>query len=852
MNTAQQTTVGAIGAAEHDKEFAASTPRFSAIAEELRLLRQWVCWRLEDRDGRKTKVPYGPRTHRLASATNPETWGSFDEATAAVAERGHTGIGFVFTAEDPYVGIDLDHVRDPATGTLAPWALELIRQLDSYAEVSQSGTGVHVIAKGKLPGHGRRKHIGSGGHVIEIYDQRRYFVMTGDALEGSPRGVEDRSEQINDIYRKFFGDEPDPSAGAAGVPPHRPAPGASADDQELIERASRAANGAKFVALWRGDWQGAGHDSQSDADAALLGILRFWTGGNKDRSLALFAKSGLVRDKWTERPDYREKTWDLVDHGEVYTASETIRRSDTHPSQPARPAALDESPQLAAVDEKLPAWPWHAYPKVLANLGQETVRTIGTCDELPGIGLLCLPSIALRNRYKVQIKPGHEQYGNLYGLALLAPGEKKSPVGKVLQTPFAQAQIEAHRRYADLLSQWKARERGAKARLETLTKKMQAVPAARQKEVEQQIAAEQKTIADRPHETVLLSNDATPEALARLMHQNSGALGVFSSEGRNIFAIAGGKYSRTSGADVSFWLAGYSGDYWRCDRASADREPLEIAEPVMAALVFTQPDVMETLGRSPELRDSGFLARWDFVCPESTYGYYCDGVIEPGTQEAYNKTITDILRVTADQGADERTAPTVITLTPEAFEAWRKFHNELVDLGRSLAGQMGGPFQQYLAKLPERIARIALVFHVVRHFSEKTSLGQITKEEIENAYLVVKAFLAHARRVFGRMSQSKEAAQARKLWEILDQKRGWLRKEREKEGLGAIEAVKPKDISRMGWAGVEDTEEAKTLLALLADKGVISEATTVDGRAPGQKHALYHLHPQMEHRADTK
>jgi primase-polymerase (primpol)-like protein len=36
--------------------------------------------------------------------------------------------------------------------------------------------------------------------------------------------------------------------------------------------------------------------------------LAFWTGGDRERIERLFDQSGLVREKWWSRADYRERT----------------------------------------------------------------------------------------------------------------------------------------------------------------------------------------------------------------------------------------------------------------------------------------------------------------------------------------------------------------------------------------------------------------------------------------------------------------------------------------------------------------------------------------------------------------
>ena len=126
-----------------------------------------MCWREAERDGKPTKIPVTPGAGGFASSTESETWASF-EAALDYTETAHAdGVGFVFTDDDPIVGIDLDDCRDPETGDVDDAALDIIERLDSYTEVSPSGTGYHVLVTGTLPdGRNRR---GS----VELYDTAR-------------------------------------------------------------------------------------------------------------------------------------------------------------------------------------------------------------------------------------------------------------------------------------------------------------------------------------------------------------------------------------------------------------------------------------------------------------------------------------------------------------------------------------------------------------------------------------------------------------------------------------------------------------------------------------------------------
>jgi putative DNA primase/helicase len=144
------------------------------LPEELRQRRQWVVWKLEERDGKPTKVPYIAGGSGKASSTDSLTWRSFEEAVQALETGRYNGIGFVFSSGDPFAGVDLDDCRNPETGELEEWAAKIVEAFGSYAEVSQSGTGVHIIVMGKAPNKKRGR--------VEAYSSERYFTMTGRVL----------------------------------------------------------------------------------------------------------------------------------------------------------------------------------------------------------------------------------------------------------------------------------------------------------------------------------------------------------------------------------------------------------------------------------------------------------------------------------------------------------------------------------------------------------------------------------------------------------------------------------------------------------------------------------------------
>ncbi|MFD1514096.1 hypothetical protein [Halomarina rubra] len=310
---------------------------------------QWLCWRSEEREGAPTKVPIDPNTGRFASTTDPATWTSFSDARTYATGGDVDGIGFVFTDEDPLVGVDLDHCRVTETETIHEWAQKIIDRLDSYTEISPSGTGIHVLVRGSLPEEGNR----SGN--VELYESARFFTVTGARVDGTQSEIRERTEAIAAVHREHIPSSTTQTTQNAAEPPAaQGTAGESLDDTELIERAQQAANGQKFNRLWSGSI--AGYDSHSEADMALCSMLAFWSGGDATQIDRLFRDSGLYRGKWDEvhfadGSTYGEKTVDRAIAGtsEFYTPS----RSDTTTSEAEASSVDTQAQRIATLEQEV-------------------------------------------------------------------------------------------------------------------------------------------------------------------------------------------------------------------------------------------------------------------------------------------------------------------------------------------------------------------------------------------------------------------------------------------------------------------------------------------------------------------
>jgi primase-polymerase (primpol)-like protein len=238
---------------------------FDNIPIELIELKQWVLWRLEEVIGaaKPTKIPYNGLGHK-ASVTNPDDWCSFSDALSIFHKGSYTGIGFVFTAFDPYAFIDLDATDDKEN---VARQLKIYKEFDSYSEKSPSGKGLHIIVKGAIP-QGRKRSD------VEIYSSGRYATMTGNIYNLKP--IEERHDLLNQLFNQMGGIPKVYNSNNLNEPQNQ-------TDEEIINQATNAVNGYKFNKLYNGEWEefypaiSAAGQGSSDACFGLIDIISFYT-----------------------------------------------------------------------------------------------------------------------------------------------------------------------------------------------------------------------------------------------------------------------------------------------------------------------------------------------------------------------------------------------------------------------------------------------------------------------------------------------------------------------------------------------------------------------------------------------
>ena len=324
----QESLTGANTASFHEQspeiaDFSINDP-FPAVPAELKARRQWVCWRKETtRDGKPTKIPYQVN-RRTAQTNQADTW--TDYQTVCDHLDNFSGIGFVFSEDDPYCGIDLDHCLD-AQGKLKDWAKPIVDRIKGvgYGERSPSGNGIKFWTRATLPPEAKHKvHIVKGADAIEAYDRLRYFTVTGRG-----KGDIGDGQAVIDWLVQEYLSEPQRPTHTTGL---QTSATENLNAGEVISHIKASRQSAKFNALMAGNT--TEHGSPSDADASLCGVIKFWS---QDPTVidAIFRTSGLMRAKWDERhrgdgATYGQMTIEKVLSGnrETYTQPRPARTTN--------------------------------------------------------------------------------------------------------------------------------------------------------------------------------------------------------------------------------------------------------------------------------------------------------------------------------------------------------------------------------------------------------------------------------------------------------------------------------------------------------------------------------------------
>jgi len=262
-----------------------------------------------------SKQPVDALTGSLIDQCNPANHLTAEEALQRAATHNLT-VAFVLTPNDPFFFLDLDHcIKD---GQWSELSTSLYHYFSGcYFEISPSQTGAHIIGTLSTRPEHACKNI---PEYLEFYTKNHSVTLTGYQAEGDAAANADTQTQW--LIENYFPPNPATQSADWTDGPCTEWNGLK-DDTALIEKMlkSKSASavfgkGASFADLWNRNVNVLSiqypHEANdfdlSSADAALVSHLTFWTGKDCIRIERLFFFSGLIRDKWAKREDYRRRT----------------------------------------------------------------------------------------------------------------------------------------------------------------------------------------------------------------------------------------------------------------------------------------------------------------------------------------------------------------------------------------------------------------------------------------------------------------------------------------------------------------------------------------------------------------
>jgi hypothetical protein len=662
------------------------------------------------------------------------------------------GLGFVFSKTASLVGIDLDKCRDATSGVLEPWAQDIVTALNSYTEVSPSGRGVHIFVSGELP-LGRRKK-----DRIEVYQHGRFFTVTGRHLEGTPLSVEPRGGELIKFHTRYLADPPTPERSAvtkANVMP-------SLSDEAILEKCQSAKNAAKFAALWRGDWQG--YSSHSEADLALLGILKFYSPdpAQLDR---LFRRSGLMRPKWDDR--HGDQTYGSLSISAALShVQDTYSPSMHHGSDADEPDAF---PRLIPLDEvRLPDLSADTFPAPLGPMIEAVARATETPSELPALMGLATVAASCQRVFEVEMEPGYIEPLSIWAVPALQSGNRKTAVHTLMTAPLRKKEWalceEAKAQRATIESERttiEAQVKGLRSRLSN-TEDIGDI-----EDIKRKITTLETTMPELPPLPSLWAQDVTPEKLGIMMAENGERLAILSDEG-GIFDMFTGRYNNGI-PNLDTCLQGHSCSPVKVNRGS--RGEVHMHRPTLTIGLSPQPSVLRDLSEKSVLRDRGFLARILFALPTSRLGYRTleTQPIRPEIETAYHRMIEGLLNFQPPTTEEGHVVAYRIKPSAQAYQEWKDFQRAVE---RDMQpGKQYEHMTDWAGKLPGAAARVAAHFHCVKHAHEQPHALTIALETMQQALGVLAVLSQHALAVFDLIGADPALDGARKVWRWIDQER---------------------------------------------------------------------------------
>lgn len=436
-------------------------------------------------------------------------------------------------------------------------------------------------------------------------------------------------------------------------------------------------------------------------------------------------------------------------------------------SEDAAPAEWDPPVPLGRFD--LPEFPLEAIPdalQVLRRFFESVARSYQVPVDLVAVLGLTVGASALAKVIEVHAEGDWIEPVNMFVVGAMEPGERKSAVFRAVTMPLVVFEREENERLAPSVERnrlereiiGKAIENAKTAAAKATKQEDRAAAMTRASELLNQL---QQTPVIRPIRRI--ADEATSEALGRLLYDNDGRMAVLSPEG-GVFDLMAGRYSANSMPNFSVYLKGHAGDDLRVDRVSKDRPPEYVDRPALSVGLAVQPQVLRGLSAIPEFRGLGLLGRFFYSIPRSKVGgrELSPAPVPEPVRRDYESLIHVALHLQPDVGSNGEPRPWSIHPSAEANAALRTFR-AFVESSLRDDGDLAA-LRDWGTKLPGLVCRIAGVFHGLIHAtSGNPGAVPIDEETMQCAIAIGQYAIPHARAAFFEMGANPAIGIARRI-----------------------------------------------------------------------------------------
>ncbi len=483
----------------------------------------------------------------------------------------------------------------------------------------------------------------------------------------------------------------------------------------------------------------------------------------------------------------------------------------------------------------LPEFPLEEFPSKLEWLRDycaAVAESYQVPPDLPGMLVLAVGAAALAKRVEIVVVGDWHEPVNLFVAVAMEPGERKSAVFGAITRPLSEFEREEAERLAPDI----ARNESERVILANRLKDAET-KAAKASKPEEQEEAKKKAFELKEELRNLevlrapryCADDATPEAVSRLLHEQAGRIALLSPEG-DTFDLMAGRYGTSGQPNLGVYLKGHAGDDIRVDRVSKDRPPEYVQHPALTVGLAVQPEVLRGLMEKKGFRGRGVLGRFLYSMPRSRVGHRSLRAmpVPPSVARRYADGIRTALRLQPATDNSGRPCAHIIRLSADAIEELDDFRQRVENELRE--GQAMSAIRDWGTKLPGAVCRIAGIFHGLIHASTGSpSSFEIDAETMRSAIAIGEYAVEHARAAYFEMGTDPAISLARR---ILD----WLVKE------GVTEFTKRDAFLRLRGT-VRQAKETDAPLAILEEHLYIRERPR-ESAGPGRKPSpTYEVNP---------